>query len=238
MEISQEWQIVAGVLVGVFSYLIGNVNTAILISKLKGQDIRKCGSGNPGTMNMLRTFGKPIGALTLVLDVLKGVIPSLLGWLFMGDKQFLMLGTDRIGLLIGGICVEIGHIYPVFMKFKGGKGIATVFGVCMVCRPIAMLLSFAVGVALLVYVKIGSLTSFILLCAPLTIEGVMSANSPSALPSAVLVICMFALTLFAHRTNLVKLFSGCEGRVVLKKSKKPKKFVDRSVVFDKVLIAE
>ncbi|MCH5351789.1 MAG: glycerol-3-phosphate acyltransferase [Clostridiales bacterium] len=238
MEIKWEYQILVGVLVGVLSYLLGNVNTAIMISKLKGKDIRTCGSGNPGTMNMLRTFGKPIGALTLVLDVLKGVIPSLLGWLFMGKGQFLALGSDRIGILVGGICVEIGHIYPVFMKFKGGKGIATVFGVCMVCRPIAMLISFAVGVLLLIYVQIGSLTSFILLCAPLTLEGYFSAGSPSALPSAILVICMFSLTLFAHRSNLVKLFSGCEGRVVLKKSKKPKKYVDRSIAFEKVIVAE
>ena len=238
MEISFGYQILVGVIVGVLSYLLGNVNSAIFLSKLKGKDIRTCGSGNPGTMNMLRTFGKPIGALTLILDVLKGAIPSILGWLFMGDKQFLLFGDDRIGLLVGGICVEIGHIYPVFYKFKGGKGIATVFGVCMVCRPIAMLASFAVGVLLLVFVQIGSLTSFILLCAPLTIEGFLSVNSPSALPSAILVMCMFLLTLFAHRTNLVKLFTGCEGRVVLAKSKKPKKYVDRSILFDNVLIAE
>ncbi len=80
-------QITVGVIVGVGSYFIGNINTAVALSKLKGKDIRKCGSGNPGTMNMIRTFGKPFGALTLLLDVAKGVLPSLLGWLFMGNGE-------------------------------------------------------------------------------------------------------------------------------------------------------
>lgn len=96
MTISVPMQALAGTLVAVCAYFFGNINSAILISKLKGKDIRRCGSGNPGTMNMLRTYGKLLGVLTLVLDVLKGVIPCLLGWLFMGGGQFLRLGSDRI----------------------------------------------------------------------------------------------------------------------------------------------
>lgn len=238
MTISFEMQILAGVLVVICSYFIGNINNAILLSKLKGKDIRECGSGNPGTMNMIRTYGKIFGVFTLVLDVAKGVVPSLLGWLFMGDGEFLTLGADRIGLYVGGLSAVLGHIYPVVMKFKGGKGVATILGICLTAQPLYTLGFFAFGVAFLFVTKIGSLTSFIMMCAPLAVEGVQAASSPTAIASAILVFTLFALTLFAHRGNLVKTFSGNEGKVVLKKSKKQKRAVDRSIVYGNVIIAE
>lgn len=238
MRISPEMQILAGVLTAVGCYLIGNINSAILISKLKGKDIRTCGSGNPGTMNMIRSFGKPMGAVTLVLDVLKGVLPCLLGWLFMGDGEFLRLGSQRIGIYLAGLCTTLGHVYPVFYKFKGGKGAATIIGVCLAMHPIYTLGFFALGVAFLMLTKIGSLTSFIILCPAIVAEGVtLAAQSNSAL-CAVLLFAMFALSLFAHRSNVIKLFSGKEGRVVLKKSKKVKPLPGMAIRFDEVSIAE
>ncbi len=238
MTISTGMEVLVGVLVAVVSYFLGNVNNAIMLSKLKGKDIRKCGSGNPGTMNMIRTFGKPMGAITLVLDISKGIIPALLGWLFMGTGQFCRLGDDRIGLYVAGLATEIGHIYPALMKFKGGKGIATVFGVCMVAQPIAMTACFVFGTLFLIVTKIGSLTSFIMIMTPLALEGVRTSSEPLGIVCSMLVFLMFALTLFAHRNNLVKLFSGNERQVVLKKSNKPKPSVDRSILFDGVAIAE
>lgn len=238
MTISFEMQILAGVLVGVCSYFIGNINTAVMLSKMKGRDIRTCGSGNPGTMNMIRTFGKPMGAITLILDVLKGVVPCLLGWLFMGNGEFLRLGSDRMGMYVAGFCVTIGHVYPAFMKFKGGKGVATIIGVCLTFQWYWTLGFFALGVAFLFVTKVGSLTSFIMMCAPLTVEGTIAANNPTCgIACAVVVFCMFALSLFAHRANLVKMFSGREGKVVLKKPKK-QKTVDTFVRFDTRIIAE
>ncbi len=238
MKIPFHVEVIVGVLVVLCSYFIGNINNAILISKMKGKDIRTCGSGNPGTMNMIRTFGKPIGALTLVLDISKGVIPCLLGWLFMGTGEFCKLGADRIGLYVAGLATEIGHIYPVVMKFKGGKGIATLFGVCMTCQPIAMTLSFVVGVAVLVFSQRGALTSFALLTTPMTLEGIATATSPMGIVSSVLLFAMFALTLFAHRSNLVKMFSGNERKVVLVKSKKVKPLPDISMLVGETVIVE
>lgn len=237
MTISQPMQILAGVLVAVGAYFIGNINNAVMLSKLKGKDIRKCGSGNPGTMNMLRTFGKPIGALTLVLDVLKGVVPCLLGWLFMGDGEFLRLGADRLGMYVGGVCAAVGHVYPVLMKFKGGKAVATIIGVCVTIQPLYALALFAVGVAFLFTTQVGSLTSFIMVSAPLAVEGLTAAQNPLWYASLIL-FAMYALTLFAHRSNLVKLFSGYERKVVLIKPKKEKPQKDMSIVFDGALIAE
>lgn len=238
MTISHDMQILAGVFVAIGAYLLGNVSNAIMISKLKGRDIRTCGSGNPGTMNMIRTFEKPIGALALVLDLAKGIVPCLLGWLFMGDGQFLTLGSDRMGLYVGGMCVTLGHIFPVCYKFKGGKGAATIIGVGLTLQPYWALGFFALGVLFLFFTKIGSLTSFIMMSAPLTVEGPIAAQNPYGAICTVIVFVMFALSVFAHRSNLVKLFSGYEGKVVLKKPKKQKPPVDRSLVFESITVVE
>lgn len=238
MTISLGMQILVGALVVIGSYFIGNISNAIMISKLKGRDIRTFGSGNPGTMNMIRAFGKLIGLLTLILDAVKGVIPSLLGWLFMGHNEFLRLGADHMGLYVGGICAVLGHIYPVCLKFKGGKGVATILGVCMTAQPLWTLGFFAVGLLFLFVTKIGSLTSFFMMCVALTVEGMYAAASQFGAANASLVFFLFALTLFAHRANLVKLFSGNDKQVVLKHSKNPKPAADRSTVYESYLIAE
>lgn len=238
MQINQPMQILAGVLVALVAYFIGNINSAILISRLKGKDIRECGSGNPGTMNMLRSYGKILGVCTLILDVAKGVVPCMLGWLFMGDGQFLRLGSDRIGLYVAGFCAVLGHVYPVTMKFKGGKGAATLIGVCLTMQPLYTIGAFAIGVAFLFATQIGSLTSFIMMSAPLAVEGIVAARNNLGVLCASILFAMFVLSLFAHRGNLKKLFSGNEGRVVLIKQKKLKKEKDRAIIFDKTLIAE
>lgn len=238
MNISVPMQILVGLLVAVFSYLIGNINNAILISKLKGKDIRQCGSGNPGTMNMLRTYGKLLGVLTLVLDVLKGVVPCLLGWLFMGGGQFLRLGSDRLGMYVAGICAVLGHIYPALMKFKGGKGAATIIGVCLTLQPLYALAAFAVGVAFLILTTVGSLTSFIMISAPLAVEGLTAAQNPIGVYASVILFAMYVLSLFAHRKNVYKLFAGNEGRVLLFGYQKRRPGRDRSIALDDVMIVE
>lgn len=237
MTISVQMQWLAAALVAVGAYFVGNLNNAIIISRLKGKDIRQCGSGNPGTMNMLRTYGKILGVLTLILDVLKGVVPCLLGWLFMGNGEFLRLGADRIGMYVGGFFAVLGHVYPVTMKFHGGKGAATIIGVCLTMQPLYTLGAFAIGVAFLLITHIGSLTSFLMIFVPLTVEGAVAAGLPLGATCAAILFATYTLSLFAHRKNIVKLFSGNEGRVILFKSK-VKKTIDRSIVFDQVTVAE
>lgn len=219
-----QWTIVTMFLVAISSYFWGNINWAVVISKLKGRDIRTIGSGNPGTMNMLRNFGIPIGAVTLVMDVVKGILPCIIGWLLLGNNQFLRLGSDRIGLYIAAIATVLGHVYPLLMRFKGGKGVATIIGICLTAQPIVTLICFAIGVAFLFITEIGSLTSFIIIFIPLAFEGVLAAQSPHPIAAPILVFALFLLTLVAHRSNIVKLFSGTEGRVVLihRKDKKDK----------------
>ena len=187
---------------------------------------------------MLRTYGKFLGVLTLILDVLKGVIPCLLGWLFMGDGQFLRMGSDKLGMYVAGFFAVLGHIYPVVFKFKGGKGAATIIGVCLTMQPLYTLAAFAFGVAFLLTTKVGSLTSFLIISAPFAVEGLEAAANPLGVYCAVIFFVMYLLVLFAHRKNVLKLFSGNEGRVVLFKSKKPKPVRDRAIVYDDIIIAE
>ena len=192
-------------------YLFGNFNTAVFVSKLKGKDIRTLGSGNPGTMNMLRNFGIPWGLATLAGDALKGVIPTLLGWWMIGEPW--TLGGDKLGAYIAGVSVITGHIFPVFYKFKGGTGIASTIGVCAVISPLATLIAFAVGALFLIGTHLGAVTSFIMTGVPLVTEALRVAGTSVA--AACLLFVLFALTLFAHRGNVKKLMTGKERPVIL-----------------------
>lgn len=198
------------------AYLIGNFNAAITISKCKRRDIRALGSGNPGTMNMFRNFGKAIGMLTLALDALKGAIPCLLGWFFCGE--FCHFYGSKIGLYVGALSVIVGHIFPVFYKFHGGKGVASSVGVCLVLNWWATLISFAVGALFLIFIKIGSVTSFIILAFPMALHAYRFA-SEGELACRILLFCIFCLTLFAHTKNVIKLYGGNERKVILFKKK-------------------
>ncbi len=206
------------VAVALVSYLIGNFNSAITISKLKKNDIRKLGSGNPGTMNMFRNFGKGIGWLTLAFEALKGALPCLIGWFVCGES--LAFGEDKTGLYAGALSVIVGHIFPVFYKFRGGKGIASSVGVCLVINWWATLISFTVGALVLIFFHIGSVTSFIIISFPIILDAFSLSGSGGNLASLILLFALFCMTLFAHTKNILKLYSGTERKVILFKSRK------------------
>ncbi|MGN0148843.1 MAG: glycerol-3-phosphate acyltransferase, partial [Clostridia bacterium] len=134
--------------VAVISYLIGSVNFSILISKaISGKDIRESGSGNAGATNMLRTHGKKMGVLTLLLDVLKGIVCVLIAILYVefinspdryyewGSQSDLAMFRSWLNSVslpyIAGVCVILGHNFPIYFRFKGGKGVATSLGVVL-----------------------------------------------------------------------------------------------------------
>lgn len=192
------------------SYVIGSVNFAVIISRKANKDVRGSGSGNPGTMNMLRTFGLKLGILTLLLDVIKGAIPALIGWFMLG-KETCAFGADKSGVFIAGLAVVLGHIFPVLYKMRGGKGVACAIGVALVADPIVALASFVVALAFFLIVKIGSLASFIATGIPLIYDGVRYLTHGNVL-CGVLSLAIFAIVLAAHRKNLVRLFTGKERR--------------------------
>lgn len=206
------------------SYLVGNVNFAILISKLKNRDITKEGSGNPGTMNMSRTFGLKIGLLTLVLDVLKGVMPSLFARIVFSEMYF-GDSTLEVGITaqyLAGFFTVIGHVFPLLNNFKGGKGIATTIGVFLVAEPYVTLIFAIIALLYILITAMGSMGSFIATAPPaiaslidIYVLGFM--NEPTFeygmvffIITDLLVLATILLTWYTHRKNIKRLVSGEE----------------------------
>lgn len=219
----------------VVCYFIGCFNFAVFISHFKHKDIRNMGSGNPGTMNMIRTFGIKIGALTLLCDILKGGIPTMAGyWLFKG---YVFEGTDVLvsdfARYFFGICAVIGHVFPVTFKFKGGKGIASTLGLFIFALPCEKwwFAFIAVGVLLLVILYIavtewGSMGSLLGVSGYTAWQAIMFAVRYFEELTNVWVILLFMMLLFinvltwaAHRKNIFKLFAGEEHRTRIFKHK-------------------
>ena len=228
------------VLMAVVCYFIGCFNFAVLIAKFKHKDIKKMGSGNPGTMNVSREFGLKVGFLNFLLDAMKGGIPALVSYFVF--RGFRFAGTDVVvsdfTRYLCGVFVIIGHIWPVTMKFKGGKGIASTLGIfwfSIACETwwyafvgAAALLFGVVGyIALTEWGSMGSLlgvTGFSLwqgLIFFFRYEAVLTNGYVITL--FMLLLALNFLTWFAHRGNLVRLFAGEEHRTSLKKLSKGKR---------------
>lgn len=176
------------------SYLVGNISPATLIGKAYGVDIKKVGSGNAGTTNVLRTLGYGPAALTLVIDILKGFLA-------------VRIGLNAGNLLCGELCflaVILGHVYPVFFHFKGGKGVATSFGAAWAINwpsAFAVLLVAAIGAGTSKKMSIGSVAAC--LAYPLLVL----FYYPTFFPVSI-IVALFVL--YNHRTNIVRLYKGEE----------------------------
>lgn len=218
------------VLLAFGSYLFGNVNWALLISKLKKTDIRKLGSGNPGTLNMSRNLGLKLGLLTFVLDIMKGVLPALTAYLLLKNRAFFADSQFRVydlGIYLCGFCAVLGHIYPVFLKFKGGKGIATTIGVFLVCESVhgwewvvVIIMALVAALVFIYFTEFGAMGSFIAITPPaigssislfITYGSFSDQNTVMfylVTNMIILAICFF--TWFAHRMNIKRMLAGDE----------------------------
>ena len=184
----------------VISYFLGNISPAILLGRIYGIDIKKEGSGNAGTTNVLRVLGKKAAVITLIIDILKGVAAVLLGK---------YLGGHGI-MLICGLAVFCGHIWPVVFKFKGGKGVATALGVLLSTTPVIGLavLVFALAViAVSRRVSVGAITCAIIfpVVASLYDRELMIWS-----------ITLAIVILIKHRQNIGRLFRGEEPAINLR----------------------
>jgi len=192
------------VLVSVIAYLLGNFSTSYLISRAAGKiDIRKYGSGNAGSTNVLRVLGVKAAAVAFLGDLLKGTAAVLIG------KQ---LGGSY-GEIVAGISVVLGHNWPVFLKFKGGKGIATTIGLMIPIDPIMVLLIVAAGVTLIVitrYVSLGSVMGVL-------IYPIAMIATRKPLEYIIFSIILSAMAVFKHRSNLERLLKGTESKLGQKK---------------------
>lgn len=185
------------------SYLLGAIPFGLLFSRLFSDvDIRSVGSGNIGATNVLRAAGKKAAVLTLLADALKGLVPVLLAKSFFHD--------DTITVLCGMAAV-LGHDFPVYLKFKGGKGVATSYGVVLAVSPwtgLICLLIWVLAAALWRYSSLAALLSF---AGYLGIAFLVSSNSSKAYGSLALFI--FGMIYYRHRENIKRLLEGIEPKI-------------------------
>ena len=205
------------VVMAIIAYLIGSVNFSVIFSKkFAGFDVREKGSGNAGTTNMLRSVGKGPAALTLICDILKGVVSILLaiaaGSIFKNTDQALLVQ-------IAAIAVVIGHTFPIFFKFKGGKGVATSLGVLLMTNWQIGLICLVFGLLLIILTRMVSLGS----CAAAVLYPVLTlfinqhyivtGNSSYFIYSIILAV----IVLFNHRENIKRIMKGTENRISFSK---------------------
>lgn len=208
---------IESVIMAVIAYLIGSINFSVILSKkMAGFDVREKGSGNAGTTNMLRSVGKKAAAITLICDILKGVIAILIA-ILMG--KFISGANGAVLVQVAGIAVIVGHTFPIFFKFKGGKGVATSLGVLimsnwqigLICLVFAIIL-----IALTQMVSVGSIAAAIL-------YPVLTLFIPQnyIVPGNYLIysIILAVIIVFNHRENVKRLLKGTENRISFKNTK-------------------
>ena len=198
----------------IFSYLLGGVSVARFITKKSG-GINNQGSGNPGTMNMLRNHGMGLGLFTLLCDALKGAIPALFGLLYFGDIAGAKVGY--LALFLFGFFAVVGHIFPIYYKFKGGKGIATTFGVFMVADPISTSILFVILFVTLYFIKIGSIVSLLFVTIDAIVQLFRDEMEGNWL-AIVIMLLMIILDIFAHRSNIVRIIEDKENSADLQEA--------------------
>lgn len=181
------------------AYLLGSIPTGLLLAKAAGVDIRQSGSGNIGATNVYRTLGRSVGVMTLVGDCLKGLLPVLLAK---------YLGLADIWLAAVGLAAFLGHVYTIFLGFKGGKGVATALGVFLGIAPLAVagvLLVFSGVVWQSRYISLGSI------CAAAAMPACVALFYPRP-ALVVMTIAVAAIVIWKHRENIARLRAGTENK--------------------------
>jgi len=196
------------------AYLLGAVPFGLLIGKLKNIDIREHGSGNIGATNVLRVLGKPLGITTFILDALKGFVPS---FFFPGIAEQISPGVmnDQVLSVLCGAFAIIGHNFPVFLRFKGGKGIATSAGVLIGISPWAALSGVCAWVVIFFTTRYVSLASIIAAAAVIAAGWILHRDGSLVLPIVLTILGLLAI--LRHKANIIRLLNGTENRFVKKK---------------------
>ena len=195
----------------VIAYVIGSIPCGYLIVRAtEGEDIRETGSGGTGATNVSRAAGKGAGVITLILDALKGALAVFVAGYF---SEALFPYADWT-ITFAGVLAIVGHMFPIWLRFRGGKGVATGFGVFLMLAPIAAVLAlivFAVTFALKRYVSLASIVSVASIAVFICLHTLID---PFELPTALGAIVSAALIIFAHRENIRRLLAGAEPKFV------------------------
>lgn len=210
--------IVKIILVLVFGYLLGSINTSIIVGKCYGIDIRNHGSGNAGMTNTLRTLGKVAAVLVILGDILKGVLAYLIGNLIVNPTAIESIFGNQlpfagIGGMVGGIAAIAGHNWPLYFGFKGGKGILTSFSVVMMMDwklGLMLLGVFLVIVLITRYVSLSSISA----CVVFPIAAFIKGNG---IVFTVFAAILALLATLRHKANIIRLINGTESKIGAKK---------------------
>lgn len=208
--------------VAIAAYLIGSISFSVIFTKrIAGFDVRERGSGNAGSTNVLRTAGKSVAFLTLICDILKGIVAIGIG-ILIGEIAKADDNTRAVLIQIAGICAIIGHTFPIFFGFRGGKGVATALGVLLIVNwqiGLICLIFALVIMAMSKMVSLGSIGAAILypiLCIFMSNNYLVPGSHISYI---IFGFCMAAVVLFNHRSNISRIASGNENKLSFKSKK-------------------
>lgn len=187
--------------IAIISYLLGNISFAYILGKIfTKKDVRDYGSGNAGATNAIRAFGKKIGAMVFIGDVLKGVVAVLIG-----------RSLGETGMYLAGAMVIIGHNWPVFLNFKGGKGVATTIGVMIIASPFVTLICFVLGIVVIIATRTVSLGSILGMAMAPIAAGIFVKPFNFSL----FIFCLFigTMAIYRHKENIKRLLKGKENKL-------------------------
>ncbi|MGH7797620.1 MAG: glycerol-3-phosphate 1-O-acyltransferase PlsY [Candidatus Binatia bacterium] len=184
----------------IFAYLLGSIPSGYIVGALAGVDVRNAGSGNIGATNVARIVGKRLGALTLLADTAKGYVPVFIA---------LRMGLSPAAVALVAIASFLGHLYPVFLRFKGGRGVATAFGALLALAPVATLILIGVFAVIVLCgrrISLGSIAAA--LAAPFALWSISAAPAFIAMSAF-----LGAMVILRHRDNIKRLLDGTEPRL-------------------------
>ena len=194
------------VLAVIGGYLLGSVPFGLLVTRMAGLgDIRQIGSGNIGATNVLRTGRKDLALLTLLFDLGKAALAALL---------FRWLAHSEIVGFVAGFCAVLGHNYPVWLKFKGGKGVASTLGMMLILTPCVGILTCLTWLVMAIVFRYSSLSALTALCLAPVYAGILATPAASTC-----YLLLAALSLWRHRGNINRLIHGQESKIKFKKGK-------------------
>ena len=201
----------------IISYLIGGIPFGYLIAVIKGIDIRTEGSGNIGATNVGRVLGKKYGLIIFILDMLKGFIVVFFIPAFVSSAVNILTTTDNLLVVLCGFCAVLGHAFPVYLKFKGGKAVATSFGVFIWLVPISIGIAFGVWLLTVIvtrYVSLGSMIGSLSLVGVIVI--VVDSPFGDNICLTAMSVAVAILIIVRHTSNIQRIIAGTEKKVFSK----------------------
>lgn len=203
----------------IIAYLLGSINFAVIFANIfLKKDVRELGSGNAGTTNVMRTAGFLPGALTFICDALKGFAAC-----FIGKMLFIHAFPDTIPWVyvayMCGVACMLGHVFPIFFRFKGGKGVATSVGIFAVCCPIAIIIGLTVFALMTLITRIVSLSSLVATVTVISLSLVFYDSEANIIIPALLSITMGVTVFLKHKDNIKRLVKGEEKKITVRRKK-------------------